>query len=130
MWSGFKEDLCTFQHELYAYRVNKSALSVTLNSCFKNTSGIWSLIQNTRTTKNHNFCEKLLNISFSFLFTEYNIIYNTIDIIINNKIKFNKMFLRILIELKLHYFIIENLLKKETILLKRRKPIISMRYRI
>lgn len=40
------------------------------------------------------------------------------------------MFLRILIELKLHYFIIENLLKKETILLKRRKPIISMRYRI
>ena len=60
---------------------------------------------------------------------EYNIIYNTIDIIINNKIKFNKMFLRILIELKLHYFI-KNLLKKETILLKRRKPIISMRYRI
>lgn len=48
---------------------------------------------------------------------EYNIIYNTIDIIINNKI-INKMFLRILIELKLHYFIIENLLKRNNIIKK------------
>lgn len=99
MWSGFKEDLCTFQHELYAYRVNKSVLSVTLNSCFKNTSGIWSLIQNTRTTKNHNFVRSFLTFLVKIFFMKYNIIYNTIEIIINTSdkisnysIKLNEIF--------------------------------------